>query len=260
MNILEKIVAERAGDVETASRDVSPSVLKAAAETRTHHSLVDSLRGGGGPRIVAEMKKASPSAGLLCADYDPARIAAAYAGAGAAGLSVLTEPRHFMGKGEHLVAARQAVDIPILRKDFICDEYQLLEAAAWGADVVLLIVAALKPETLRAAYGAARELGLEVLVESHTGDELQRALELPEAIIGINSRNLKTLRTDLAVAHELAGGIPENRLCMAESGIRSRADIEALEKSGYDGFLIGETLMKSGEPGEELRRLIGNAG
>jgi len=256
MNILTQIVSERRADVERARREVPPAVLRAIAAKRTHHSLAERLRCGSRPRIVAEMKKASPSAGLLCGDYRPANIAAAYAKSGAGGISVLTEPRHFMGHGDDLVAARKAVDLPILRKDFLCDEYQVLEAAAWGADVLLLIVAALSPESILRLYVAAMELGMEVLVEAHTSEELQVALDLENAIIGINSRNLKTLKTDLRVAHKLAEGIPENRVSIAESGIRCRADIDALDASGYDGFLIGEALMKSGSPGAGLRALI----
>jgi len=153
---------------------------------------------------------------------------------------------------------RSVVDLPILRKDFMCDPYQVAEAAAWGADVILLIAAALRDDEMQALYEAALELGLEVLAETHTAEELERVLPLSEAIIGVNSRNLKTLSTDLAVAHELAGRIPDDRLSIAESGIRHRSEIEGLERAGYDGFLIGEALVSHNDPGGRLKTLVGS--
>ena len=257
MNVLEKIMAERAADVAEARRSVPSEALRERAAGRVHHSLRAALQRTGETRIVAEMKKASPSAGLLRPDYDPVQIGRVYAVQGAAGLSILTEPRHFLGSGEHLTAVRAAVDLPILRKDFVSDPYQVLEAAAWGADVVLLIVAALAPSQLRELYGAAVALGLEVLAEAHSEGELTQALLLDDAIIGINSRNLKTLRTDLAVARELATLIPPERLSVAESGISSRSEILDLEQRGYTGFLIGEALLASGDAGAKLRELQG---
>jgi indole-3-glycerol phosphate synthase len=203
------------------------------------------------------MKQASPSAGLLRPDYDPAARAAAYDRGGAAGLSVLTEPTHFRGSADDLRAARAASTLPILCKDFFCDPYQVLQAAAWGADVVLLIVAALDKRELRELYAAAREQNLEVLVESHSRAELGPALALEDAIVGVNSRNLKTLQTDLAVAAALAADIPPDRLSIAESGIRDREDIERLEALGYDGFLVGETLMRNADPERALAALRG---
>ena len=170
---------------------------------------------------------------------------------------MLTEPRHFLGCEEHVREVRDAVSLPVLRKDFMCDSYQLHEASAWGADLILLIVAALDPHLMRDLYEEAVSIGLEVLVESHTGRELEKALELEAAIVGVNSRNLKTLKTDLAVARELASEIPEGRYAIAESGIKTRADIDSLLAVGYQGFLIGESLLKEGEPGENLALLIG---
>lgn len=260
MNILEQIVAERREDAAARQREVTPGALERAAARRTHHSLAARLRARSGTVVVAEMKKASPSAGVLRERYVPSDLAREYAAAGAAGISVLTEPRHFQGDGRHLEEVRAAVDLPILRKDFLCDTYQVLEAAAWGADVVLLIVTALAPGVLRSLYARARELGLEVLAEAHTADELDRALELDEAIVGVNSRDLTTLQTDLAVARGLAERIPPGRLCLAESGIRTRSDIETLEAAGYDGFLIGETLLRRADPGQALRELCGHGG
>jgi indole-3-glycerol phosphate synthase len=203
------------------------------------------------------MKKASPSAGLLRPDYRPAEIGALYEERGAAGISILTEPRHFLGTPEHVQQVRAVVDLPILRKDFMCDAYQVWEAAAWGADVILLIVAALDAAELTDLHAVAQEAGLDVLVESHTAAEVELALALDDAIIGVNSRNLKTLKTDLQVAVDLAPVMPPDRICVAESGIKTRADIEMLLDVGYNGFLIGEALMSEGDPAAKLGELLG---
>ena len=257
MNILQSIMSERRADVEAARKRLPLSELRKLAVGRRHHSLATALAGGKGARVIAEIKKASPSAGLLQPDYQPAAIARAYEAAGAAGISVLTEPRHFQGSDQHLREVRQAVAIPVLRKDFICDVYQVYETAALGADVILLIVAALDARLLRTLYEEAIACRLDVLVESHTADELEQALALKKAILGINSRNLKTLKTDLSVARDLASLIPDGRIAVAESGIRARADIESLASVGYRGFLIGETLMSADDPGARLKQLIG---
>lgn len=256
MNILDTIMAERRADAEAAGKRLPLSELRKLAVGRQHHSLVDSLIRGKGMRVIAEIKKASPSAGLLRRDYAPAVIARAYEAAGAAGISVLTEPRHFLGRDEHLREVREAVEIPVLRKDFVGDVYQVYETAALGADVILLIVATLDARLLTTLYEEAIACRLDVLVESHTAAELKRALALKKAIIGVNSRNLKTLKTDLAVARELGGMIPKNRLAIAESGIRTRADLESLQQHGYRGFLIGETLMAAKDPAAMLKELI----
>lgn len=256
MNILEQIIGERRAAVKEAKKRVSLNSLAAQAKGRAHHSLSDSLRAKKGrPAIIAEIKKASLSAGLLKPDFDAGAIAALYAKAGASAISVLTEPKHFLGSEGDLRAARKAVSLPVLRKDFICDSYQLYEAAAWGADAVLLIVAALDSSLLKDLYLESRRLGLDVLVESHTSSELEAALELKDAMIGINSRDLKTLKTDLNSAADLARQIPAGRLAVAESGIRTRADIENLLSLGYSAFLVGEALMLSPRPEELLRNL-----
>ena len=255
MDILDSIMAERRADVEVARRAVPVELLKEQASGRSYHSLIERVKAG--PCIIAETKKASPSAGLLQPDYDPAAIARAYEDAGAGGISVLTEPRHFLGDASHLRAVRATVDLPVLRKDFLCDVYQVYEAAAWGADVILLIVAALDSSTLHELHAAATELGLDVLAEAHTAAEVDIALGLEGAIVGVNSRNLKTLKTDLAVARELAARIPSECASIAESGIRTRADIEGLAALGYGGFLIGESLVGSADPGAKLRELLG---
>ncbi len=257
-DILGQIMAERRAAVVDDRRDADLGALQAAADLREHHSLSERLRAAGGTCIIAETKKASPSAGLMRPDYDPAAITAGYERMGASAVSVLTEPRHFLGSLDHLRAVRSAVQLPVLRKDFTCDEFQLVEAAACGADLILLIVAALGDDELQTLYGAARALRLEVLVESHTAEELARALRLPEAIVGVNSRNLKTLTTDLAVAHALSAQIPPERLSIAESGISQRSEIESLQACGYRGFLIGEALVSNDDPAGRLSDLLGN--
>lgn len=257
MNVLEKITAERAQDAERARQSVPSAQLVREASARRHRSLADGLRGRNGIAVVAEVKKASPSAGLIRPEYDPAGVAREYEVAGAVGISVLTEPRHFQGGEADLRAVRSAVNLPILRKDFLSDPYQVLEAAAWGADVILIIVAALSPTKVRELYAAALDQGLEVLAEVHTAGELEVAVELERAILGVNSRDLKTLVTDLRVAEELAARMPQGRLCIAESGIRNREDIERLDRAGYHGYLIGETLLKAARPGRKLSELRG---
>jgi len=207
--------------------------------------------------IIAEVKKASPSAGLLCKSYDPAAVARTYEQAGAAGISVLTEPRHFLGRDEDLQQVRQAVNLPVLRKDFVSDPYQVFETRALGADVILLIAAGLEQALLKQLYIMALAIGLDVIVEVHTRDELDRVLPLDQAIIGVNSRDLHTLKTDLEQARKLAPLIPPLRPAIAESGIKSRHDIEDLQARGYKGFLIGETLMKSANAAATLRELLG---
>jgi len=253
--VLAAIVSERRADADAARRDVAESELRREAAARPRRSLGARLRGAE-RSVIAEVKKASPSAGLLRADYCPAGLARRYEAAGAAAISVLTEPRHFLGSESHLREVRAAVELPVLRKDFLCDPYQVWEAAAWGADAVLLIVAALDPGELGAMYRAALEAGLDVLAEAHTEADLDRALGLEQAIVGVNSRDLKTLRTDLAVALRLAARIPRGRLAVAESGIRSRDDVQALAGAGYRGFLIGETLLRDEDPGAALARLL----
>jgi indole-3-glycerol phosphate synthase len=257
-DLLVTIMEERRQSVAEQKRRVPQCALEEAARLRRHRSLVARLRAGRGTGIIAEVKKASPSAGLLCPDYQPTEIARRYEAAGADAVSVLTEPLHFLGSGEDLFAVRQAVDLPVLRKDFISDPYQLWEAAAWGADVVLLIVAALEPARVADLNAAADSLGLEVLIEVHEQAELEAALACPRALIGVNSRNLRTLVTDLAVARELARSIPEDRLAIAESGIRTREDVIGLRDRGYRGFLIGESLLRGPDAGNALRRLAGS--
>ena len=213
------------------------------------------LRSGPYPRVIAECKRRSPSRGVLRRAYDPAAHAASYASAGAAAISVLTEPTFFDGSLDHLAQVRQAVEVPLLRKDFIVSEYQLTEAAAYGADAVLLIAGALDDRSLRRLRERAAELGLAALVEVHDLTELRRAVDSGAAIVGVNSRNLRTLTVDRAVLETVAGAVPVRTTAVAESGIRTPEDISRLTALGYDAFLVGERLIVEADPGDALRAL-----
>ena len=210
---------------------------------------------GEAPRVIAECKRRSPSKGILRARYDPAAHARAYAAAGAAAISVLTEPTFFDGHPDDLRAVRRAVDIPVLRKDFIVTEYQLVEAAALGADAALLIVGALAQEALVHLVVAAGRLGLAALVEVHDTGEMQRAVDAGARVIGVNSRNLRTLAVDPGVLDSLAGQLPREVIRVAESGIRTRRDLDRLAAAGYDAFLVGERLIVEPDPGAALEEL-----
>jgi len=257
MNLLEQILKERHSDIAVARKNMPIEKLRKAATKRKHRSLVEQLRSGCSPRIVAEVKKASPSAGIIRRNYEPAATAKIYEQGGACGISVLTEPRHFLGSVEHMATVRKNVSLPILRKDFICDAYQICETAAYGGDVVLLIVAALDKALLRSLYEEALRYGLDTIVEAHTKKELTLALDMENAIVGINSRNLATLKCDLSVVQQLAASIPANRLCIAESGIKTHTDVVKLDKLGYDGLLVGEALLRENNPAAKIRELTG---
>ncbi len=212
----------------------------------------------GQPRIavIAELKKASPSKGLIRAEFRPAELARELEAAGAAALSVLTDAEFFQGSLENLRRASAAVAIPCLRKDFIVDEFQLVEARAHCADAVLLIVAALSSAELSALASGARAHGLDVLCEVHDGEELQRALDVGCDLIGVNTRDLRTFKVDLETAFALAQKFPAGVVRVAESGIHSASDLERLRAAGYDAFLVGESLMRAERPGEALRELV----
>jgi indole-3-glycerol phosphate synthase len=206
--------------------------------------------------VIAECKRRSPSHGVLRASYDPAAIAASYAAAGAAAISVLTEPTFFDGALEHLEAVRAAVDVPLLRKDFIVSEYQLLEARAAGADAVLLIVGALDIAQLSQLHGLAAALDLDVLVEVHDAAELDRALSVGARIIGVNNRNLRTLDVDTHASDALIARMPKDVIAVSESGLRTADDLERLRALGYHAFLIGERFMTSANPGLALQAVL----
>jgi len=213
--------------------------------------------------LIAEVKKASPSAGVICPDFDPVRIAKAYEAAGASCLSVLTDEKFFQGSLDYLRQIRAAVKLPLLRKDFIIDERQILEAIEWGADAILLIVAILDDARLNRFHALASEAGLAVLVEVHDEAELDRALKISPRLIGVNNRNLKDFKVDLATTERLAAKLfpsPVTRhppLLVAESGIRTRADVERLMRCGAGAILVGESLMRGGDIQSKVRELIG---
>jgi indole-3-glycerol phosphate synthase len=209
--------------------------------------------------VIAECKRRSPSRGVLRAAYDPVSLASGYASAGAAAISVLTDPMFFDGSLDHLAAVREAVTLPLLRKDFVVDEYQLLETVAAGADAVLLIVAALTDDELRRLHRDAGSLGLAALVEVHTEDELDRALSAGAAIVGVNNRNLRTLDVDVELSARIAPRLPASVVAVSESGLKTPADLARLHALGYRAFLMGERFMTAPDPGAALARLLGEA-
>ncbi len=234
-----------------------PALERRAADARPRGALfVEALTRADRLNVIAECKRRSPSRGVLRADYDAPSIAGAYEAAGAAAISVLTEPAFFDGALDHLAAVRQRVMLPVLRKDFIVDEYQLLEARAAGADAVLLIVAALDAAGLCRLAEHAATLGLASLVEVHDASELAIALEANASVVGVNNRNLRTLAVDPGASLSLAAAIPDHVVAVAESGLKSPADLRTLRDAGYDAFLVGERLVSAERPGDALAALL----
>jgi len=251
--------ARRASDERARGAARAAIERRAAAAQPRARSLRDSLAQPG-LRVIAECKRRSPSRGVLRRSYHPAEIAAGYARAGAAAVSVLTEPTFFDGSLEDLAAVRVAVDLPLLRKDFISAEFQMTEARAAGADVVLLIVAALTDRELRALLAQARAHELGTLVEAHTAEELKRAQEAGADLVGVNCRDLRTLAVDPAVFEKVAAEWRPGTMAVAESGIRAAADALELSRIGYVGFLIGERFMAADDPGAALEAFLAPAG
>ena len=260
-DILQRILATKRDEVQLARECVPLAQLLAkAVQAGAPRDFTGALRAAieaGRSAVIAEVKKASPSQGVLRADFDPAAIGSSYARHGAACLSVLTDVQYFQGAPEFLQQARAASGLPVLRKDFIIDDYQVVEARSWGADAILLIVAALDRPRLHALEVAAHELGMAVLVEVHDAAELDLALELNTPLIGINNRNLRTFETRLEVTLDLLSRIGPERIVVTESGILSRADVARMRAAGVNAFLVGEAFMRADDPGAELARLFG---
>jgi indole-3-glycerol phosphate synthase len=261
VTILDEILAHKREEVARAKRALPPAeaAARARAAAEPTRGFRDALARGPRPRIVAEIKRRSPSRGEIRADFDPAACAKAYADPGAAAISVLTDARYFGGHLEHLALVRRSAGLPILRKDFVVDAYQVDEARLAGADAVLLIAAAFAPDARAGELARLREraqgLGLDALVEVHDASELAAALAAGADLVGVNNRDLRTFRVDLATTERLAGELPEGVLLVAESGIHGPEDIARLEAAGADAFLVGEALMREADPGAALRKL-----
>ncbi|MDO8907739.1 MAG: indole-3-glycerol phosphate synthase TrpC [Pseudohongiella sp.] len=259
--ILEKILAQKAIEIRHNTQRVSLAMQQtlAAEQIPGRRGFIKALRSrmeAQQPAVIAEIKKASPSRGLIREDFNPALIASQYADAGAACLSVLTDEQFFQGCTEYLQQARAACELPVIRKDFIIDPYQVAEAGAMGADCILLIVAALSPPALHELSQCAADLSLDVLVEVHNESELDIALAAGFDLIGVNNRNLHDFHTDLETTFRLAERVPDGKLIVTESGISTAADVKRMISQGIYGFLIGETFMRAENPGDKLRELF----
>ena len=266
---LEKILSVKAQEIQQASRQISAaSIAELAQSTLSDSSAAIYPRGfaralqarasAGAPGVIAEIKKASPSKGVLMDPFEPAAIARSYEAGGATCLSVLTDEQFFQGHADYLKQARAACRLPVIRKDFIIDAYQVDQARAWGADCILLIVAALSVPDLKALEARAIELGMDVLIEVHDEQELQTALQMRSTLVGVNNRNLRTFEVSLDNTLRLLDQMPPNKLVVTESGILSCADVETMQKAGVNTFLIGEAFMRADDPGAALRALIGS--
>jgi len=259
-DILHRILATKseeviAAQVRTPFSEID-TAARAAPPARDFESALRSKLGAGKPAVIAEIKKASPSKGVLREDFEPAAIAASYERAGAACLSVLTDRTFFHGAPEYLVAARAACSLPVLRKEFVVDEYQVVESRALGADAILLIVAALDDQRLAALEAVAIDYGLAVLVEVHDASELERALKLRTPLLGINNRNLRDFSVSLHTTISLLPRIPPERLVITESGILAQRDVTQMRRHGVNAFLVGEAFMRAPDPGKALTALF----
>jgi indole-3-glycerol phosphate synthase len=258
-DILDRIIEVKRGEIRIAQESVSLEELRLQASTRDSRDFVGALRAkhaAGKPAIIAEVKKASPSKGILRENFVPADIAKSYEQGGAACLSVLTDVQFFKGSVAYLEEARAACSLPVLRKDFIVDAYQILEARAMGADCILLIAAVLQPLQMRDLEAYAHSLGLAVLVEVHDRDELEQSLTLKTPLIGVNNRNLRTFETSIETTIGMLDMVPEDRIVVTESGILSRVDVDRLRAVDVQTFLVGEAFMRADDPGTELARMF----
>ncbi|MDR2926008.1 MAG: indole-3-glycerol phosphate synthase TrpC [Azoarcus sp.] len=259
-NILQEILMVKVREITTAHVHLPLVEMQARArEAAPARDFAAALRcrvENSQPAVIAEVKKASPSKGLIRADFQPAEIAASYAVNGAACLSVLTDETFFQGSADALKAARIASNIPVLRKDFLIDSYQVFESRVMGADAILLIVAALDDAQMQEFAGIAHELGMAVLVESHNAAELERALKLDTPLIGINNRNLSSFEVSLETTLELRANIPSDRIVVTESGIATKEDVAVMRSAGVHAFLVGEAFMRADEPGQAMAELF----
>ncbi|HVZ46198.1 MAG TPA: indole-3-glycerol phosphate synthase TrpC [Ramlibacter sp.] len=262
-DILEKIVATKREEIAAAKKKIPPEAMRADAQSRVlTRDFMGALRtkiAAGRPAVIAEIKKASPSKGVIRADFVPADIAQSYAENGAACLSVLTDKQFFLGSVDYLKQARASCDLPVLRKDFVVDPYQVYESRAIGADCILLIAACLDDAQMKELEAIAHSLGMAVLVEVHDGAELERALELKTPLIGVNNRNLRTFEVNLETTLELKTNVPADRLLVTESGIVGPADVKRMREAGVHAFLVGEAFMRADDPGAALARLFSAA-
>ncbi len=260
-DILHKIVAVKHEEVAAAKKKVSLEAMRADAESRVlTRDFLGAMRAkiaAGRSAVIAEIKKASPSKGVLRADFIPADIAQSYAEHGAACLSVLTDRQFFQGRPDYLKQARASCDLPVLRKDFIVDAYQVYESRAMGADCILLIAACLEDAQMAELEAIARSLDMAVLVEVHDGAELDRALKLKTPLVGINNRNLRSFEVSLDTTLGLQAQVPADRLLVTESGILAAADVQRMRDAGVHAFLVGEAFMRAADPGEALAALFG---
>ena len=257
--ILDDIIAYKKQELAETKRSVSFAEVKSkAADAGGTRGFGKALSTPDGIGLIAEVKKASPSKGVIREDFDPVRIAGTYQESGATCLSVLTEKKFFQGSLAYLGAIRKAVGLPLLRKDFIFDEYQIFEARAAGADATLLIAACLDRHQLEDFLGIAGSVGLDVLVESHTGKELDKTLHAGARIVGTNNRDLMSFTVSLQTTFDLLKDIPDDRIVVSESGIKSRDDVAKLEKAGVDAVLVGESLMREKDIGKKVKELLGN--
>jgi indole-3-glycerol phosphate synthase len=260
-DILEKIVAVKREEIAQSRRKVPLGAMRADAEsrvlTRDFEGAMRRQIAAGRSAVIAEIKKASPSKGVLREEFIPADIAQSYAEAGAACLSVLTDRQFFQGQPDFLKQARASCDLPVLRKDFMVDAYQIYESRAIGADCVLLIVASLEDTLMKELEAIARGLDMAVLVEVHDRAELDRALKLKTPLVGINNRNLRTFEVSLATTLDMLKDVPAGRIVVTESGIATKADVQTLRAAGVNAFLVGEAFMRADDPGEALATLFG---